>query len=71
MALYTVGPLYGLMCMGLRRLTLALSINEKCSLQYYIVLPTIHRGYYIRVKAIHHVLTEFLHYFADHDVQVN
>lgn len=54
--------------MRLAQFTLALKFrNVLC----YIVLSTINRGYYIRVKAIHHVLTEFLHYFADHDVQVN
>ena len=73
----TVGPLYRdrpttkylLMCMGL---TQAYPSSYKYeNAPYYIVPLTIHRGYYIRVKAIHHVLTEFLHYFADHDVQVS
>jgi len=54
--------------MRLAQFTLALKFRIVLC---YIVPSTIHRGYYIRVKAIHRVLTEFLHYFADHDVQVN
>jgi len=39
---------------------------------YYIVPTSIHRGYYIRAKAVHHVLTEFLlHFDGHHELQVS
>lgn len=39
---------------------------------YYFVPTSIHRGYYIRAKAVHHVLTEFLlHFDGHHELQVS
>lgn len=42
------------------------------SFNYYFVPPSTHRGYYIRAKAVHHVLTEFLlHFDGHHELQVS